>query len=141
MANDENLIPLGSDKRTKSEQREIQRKGGIASGKSRSIKAREKEEWMELLSLPMKEGELDELKSLAGVKGANLTVSKQMKAVLIREVLKGNLRAYELLLRCVGMEEPEPQEASQGQSNSFVEALNNTAAEVWADEAENAEKE
>lgn len=33
MANEENLIPL--DKRTKSEQREIAKKGGIASGASR----------------------------------------------------------------------------------------------------------
>lgn len=33
MANDENLIPL--NKQTKSKQREIQRKGGIASGQAR----------------------------------------------------------------------------------------------------------
>ena len=131
----ENLIPLGSDKLTKAEQREIQRKGGIASGKARSIKAREKAEWEELLSLPMKSGKVDKIKSLADVKGANLTVSKAMKAKIVSEVLKGNLRAYELLLRCVGMDEPEPQEPPQEQSNSFVDALNNTAAEVWANEA------
>ena len=130
MANEQNLIP-GQHKLTVEELS----RGGKNSAKARSIKAREKEEWLELLSLPMKEGELDEIKSLAGVKGANLTVSKQMKAVLIREALKGNLRAYELLLRVIGMDEPEPQEPSQGQANSFVEALNNTAAEVWANEA------
>ena len=135
MANEENLKPLGSDKLTKSEQREIQRKGGIASGKARSIKAREKAEWEELLSLPMKSGKVDKIKSLADVKGANLTVSKAMKAKIVSEVLKGNLRAYELLLRCVGMEEPEPQESPQSVSNGFADALNGTAAEVWADEA------
>ena len=131
----ENLIPLGSDKLTKAEQREIQRKGGIASGKSRSIKAKEKAEWEELLSLPMKTGKLDKIKSLADVKGANLTVSKAMKAKIVSEVLKGNLRAYELLLRCVGMDEPEPQEPSQGQASGFVDALNDTAEGVWANEA------
>lgn len=141
MANEENLKPFGSGKLTKSEERELQRKGGVNSGKSRSIKAKEKAEWEELLSLPMKSGKVDKIKSLADVKGANLTVSKAMKAKIVSEVLKGNLRAYELLLRCVGMEEPEPQEPSQGQANSFVEALNNTAAEVWANEDEAPEKE
>ena len=135
MANEENLKPFGSGKLTESEERELQRKGGKNSGKARSLKAKEKAEWEELLSLPMKSGKVDKIKSLADVKGANLTVSKAMKAKIVSEVLKGNLRAYELLLRCVGMDKPEPPESSQGQANSFVEALNNTAAEVWADEA------
>ena len=132
MANEQNLIP--NSERTPSELREMCRKGGIASGKARSIKAREREEWKELLSLPMEEGALDELKSIRGIKGANLTLSKQLKAVLIREALKGNLKAYELLLRLIGMDEPEPQEAPQEQSNGFVGALSNAAAEVWANE-------
>jgi hypothetical protein len=141
VANEENLKPFGSGKLTESEERELQRKGGKNSGKARSIKAREKAEWEELLSLPMKSGKVDKIKSLADVKGANLTVSKAMKAKIVSEVLKGNLRAYELLLRCVGMDEPEPPEGSQGQTNSFVDALNNTAAEVWANENEAPEKE
>lgn len=139
MANEENLIPMSE--RSKSEARELGRKGGINSGKARSIKAKEKAEWEELLSLPMKSGKVDKIKSLADVKGANLTVSKAMKAKIVSEVLKGNLRAYELLLRCVGMDEPEPQEPSQGQASGFVGALNNAAAEVWADENEAPEKE
>ena len=130
----EDIIRYNEERSTEEAQRNG-RKGGIASGKSRSIKAREKEEWAELLSLPMKEGDLDELKSIAGIKGANLTLSKQLKAVLVREALKGNLRAYELLLRLIGMDEPEPQEAPQEQTNGFVNALNGTAAEVWANEA------
>ena len=138
MANDENLIPMSE--RSTSEVRELGRKGGIASGKARSIKAREKAEWEELLSLPMKSGKVDKIKSLADVKGANLTVSKAMKAKIVSEVLKGNLRAYELLLRCVGMEEPEPQENPQDSANNFVDALNHTAAEVWANEASEEEK-
>lgn len=133
MANEENLIPMSE--RSKSEARELGRKGGINSGKTRSIKAKEKEEWMELLSLPMKSGKVDKIKSLADVKGANLTVSKAMKAKIVAEVLKGNLRAYELLLRCVGMDEPEPPEDPRGQASGFVNALCNTAAEVWDDEA------
>lgn len=138
MANEENLIPMSE--RSKSEARELGRKGGIASGKARSIKAMEKAEWEELLNLPMKSGKVDKIKSLADVKGANLTVSKAMKAKIVSEVLKGNLRAYELLLRCLGMEEPEPQDNSQDNANSFVDALNHTAVEVWANEAPEEEK-
>lgn len=130
----EDIIRYNEERTTEEAQRNG-RKGGIASGISRSLKAREREEWKELLSLPMQEGDLDELKSIAGIKGANLTLSKQLKAVLIREALKGNLKAYELLLRCTGMDEPEPQEAPQEQTNGLVGALNNTAAEVWANEA------
>lgn len=132
-----NLMPIEevNSRRTREQHSADSRKGGIASGKARSIKAREKAEWEELLSLPMKSGKVDKIKSLADVKGANLTVSKAMKAKIVAEVLKGNLRAYELLLRCVGMDEPEPMESSQGQGNSFVDALNDTAVEVWANEA------
>ena len=111
------------------------------SVESRNLKKRDREEWAELLSLPMKDGDLDELKSIGAIKGANLTLSKQLKAVLIREALKGNLKAYELLLRCVGIDEPEPQENQQSQSSNFVEALTNTAAEVWANENEAPKKE
>ena len=105
------------------------------SVESRNRRKRDREEWDELFSLPMKDGDLDELTSITGIKGANLTLSKQLKAVLVREALKGNLKAYELLMRYAGMEEPEPQEAPQEQSNGFVNALNGTAAEVWANEA------
>lgn len=136
MAGNPNIAEYGKNTQytSGSEAVENGRKGGIASGISRSIKARDREEWAELLSLPMKDGELDELKSIAGIKGANLTLSKQLKAVLIREALKGNLKAYELLLRVTGMDEPEPQEPQQGQSSGFVDALNHTASEVWANE-------
>ena len=58
MANDENLKPFGSGKRTVSEERALQSKGGKNSGKTRSIKAKEKEEWMELLSEGIGEDEL-----------------------------------------------------------------------------------
>lgn len=136
MANEQNLKPFGSDKLTETEQRELQRAGGIASGKARSARAREKEEWARLLSMAMSSGDAEDIQSLAEAKKANLSISTAMKVKLITEALKGNLKAYEIIQRYAGAEEPEPPEASQGQaSNSFVDALNKTAAEVWANEA------
>ena len=137
MANEENLIPM--DKRTKAEARELGRQGGIASGKVRSARAREKEEWARLLSMAMSSGEAEDIQSLADAKKANLSISTAMKIKLITEALKGNIKAYETIYRYAGAEEPEPQEATQSQSNSFVDALNQRAAEVWASEV--AEKE
>lgn len=130
MANEQNLIP-GGHKLTVEEAS----RGGKNSVISKNRKKRDREEWDELFSLPMKDGDLDELTSITGIKGANLTLSKQLKAVLVREALKGNLKAYELLMRYAGMEEPEPQEAPQEQSNGFVNALNGVASEVWENEA------
>lgn len=141
MANEENLKPFGSDKLTEAEQRQLQRAGGIASGKARSAKAREREEWQRLLSMAMNSGDAVEIKSLADAKKANLSISTAMKVKLITEALKGNLKAYEIIQRYAGAEEPEPQETSQGQSNSFVDALNSKAAEVWANEDKPPEKE
>lgn len=51
MANEENLIPM--DQRTESEQREIQRAGGIASGAARRRKRALKEAADLYLSLPV----------------------------------------------------------------------------------------
>ena len=141
MANEQNLKPFGSDKLTQAEQREIQRAGGIASGKARGARAREKEEWARLLSMAMSSGEAEDIQSLADAKKANLSISTAMKIKLITEALKGNIKAYETIYRYAGAEEPEAPEASQGQSSGFVDALNKKAAEVWASEAENAEKE
>lgn len=135
MANEQNLKPLGSDKLTMAEQREIQRAGGIASGKARSAKAREREEWQKLLGMAMANGTAEEITSLADAKKANMSISTAMKVKLITEALKGNLKAYEIIQRYAGSEEPETQEETQDQSNGFVAALNHTAAEVWKDEA------
>lgn len=134
MAGTDNLKPLGSDKRTIAEQRAIQRAGGIASGKARSAKAREKEEWARLLSMAMNSGTAEDIESLADAKKKNLSISTAMKIKLITEALKGNIKAYEIIQRYAGAEEPEPIEQQQNGGNGFVDALNKAAAEVWANE-------
>lgn len=51
MANDSNIVPYQFDKQTASEQREIARKGGIASGEAR----REKKEFREFAKIVLDE--------------------------------------------------------------------------------------
>lgn len=84
MNGQENLIPL--NERTKEEQREIARMGGIASGKARAARKTFKEELLLLLET----GDTQEKISLQ----------------LIQEAMSGNIKAFEVIRDTVG-EKPE----------------------------------
>lgn len=134
MAGEDNLIPM--NQRTKAEQREIARKGGIASGKARSANAQMKKRLEQIIQMTLKEGKADKIKSLADAKGANLTVSDALLVKLVTMALSGNVKAINTLMGMLDSGEAEAQQPQQSSSNGFVEALNSTAAEVWANEAE-----
>ena len=89
----------------------------------------------QLVKMTLKEGKADKIKSLADAKGANLTVSDALLVKLVTMALSGNIKAMNKLMELIGMNSPEPKEAPQGISDSFVNALNDSAEEVWADEA------
>lgn len=80
MANNENLVDLRT--RTTEEQREIARKGGIASGKARKERKTFKEELLLLLS----EGDTQEKISLA----------------ILQKAMNGDIKAYESIRDTVG---------------------------------------
>ena len=90
MANEQNLIP--QSKRTKKEQREIAKKGGIASGKARAEKAdfkRKCQIWMESTVAH------DE-------KGNPLTGADLMVAVAAKQLSEGNSKFWELMRDTAG---------------------------------------
>ena len=90
MAGEENLIP--QSERTKEEQREIARKGGIASGKARREKAdlrRQMQIWLESDVTTDKHGN--------PMSGAQL-----MAAIAAREAAKGNAKFWELIRDTAG---------------------------------------
>ena len=99
MANEKNLKP--QNKRTKSEQREIAKKGGIASGKKRRELKTLKEELLTLLAT----GDTQEKISLA----------------VIKKALKGDLKAFELIRDTTGQKSPEKIEVSQSIDESIKE--------------------
>ena len=78
--NEDNLIPM--NERTKEEQREIARQGGIASGKAR----RERKTLREELLLLLEKGDTQEKISLA----------------MIKEALGGNTKAFEVIRDTIG---------------------------------------
>lgn len=130
---EENLIPM--NERTEDERRKIARMGGIASGESRRQSADLKKRLREIANMALKEGNIDEIKTLADAKGANLTISDALLVKLVTMALSGNIKAMNKLMELLGNDPTEAQEAPQSVTSGFIDALSGTAAEVWANEA------
>lgn len=99
MAYEKNLKPQNT--RTKEEQREIARKGGIASGKKRREQKTLKEELLLLLA----EGD----------------TQKKISLALIRKALQGNTKAFEVIRDSTGQKCVEKVEISQTVDESIKE--------------------
>lgn len=97
--NEENLIPF--NERTEEEQREIARKGGIASGESRRKRKTLKEELLILLS----QNDTQEKISLS----------------LIKQAIEGNTKAFEIIRDTVGEKPKEEIEVTDMTNKKFDE--------------------
>lgn len=90
MANEQNLKP--ANKRTKSEHREIARKGGVASGKARRKKANLKKAFETILQAdvasPNVKKQLEDM-------GVDTTNEMALAMVMMQKAMKGNVRAFE----------------------------------------------
>ena len=120
MAN--NLIP--QSERTKDEQREVARMGGIASGKARREKKAMKETLEALLSMPLKDGvsaDVDTIKSLAEMKGKNITVQEAIMLAQIQKAMKGDTRAAEYVRDTSGNKPKDDVSISGSLNNPFAE--------------------
>lgn len=92
--NEQNLKPFGE--RTEEEQREIHRKGGIASGKARA----EKRDLRKALEMLLEQTFTDK-------KGNTKTGTQAVTERLFAEVMKGNVKAFEVLRDTVGQKPVE----------------------------------
>jgi hypothetical protein len=73
---------------------------GIASGKARRERKALNDTLNELFSMPIKDGNLNDLesiKSLASIKGKNITVQEAVVLAQIQKALKGDQKAARLL--------------------------------------------
>lgn len=119
-----NLIPV--TERTKEEQREIQRKGGIASGKARRQKRRLKEIADIMLEMTIGEGRLSDLeniKEITEVADKKITTADAMVFAQIQKALKGDNKSFELIRDLVG-ENPANQTVDDGEIAKVDELLN-----------------
>lgn len=96
MANNQNLEGKGFESRTTEEQREIARMGGIASGRARA----EKRDLRKALELLLEQNYTDK-------KGVMRTGAQAITEKLFSEVMKGNVRAFEVLRDTVGQKPVE----------------------------------
>ena len=100
---EENLIP--NEERTPEELRKITTQGGIASGKARRQRKLLRETLEIILSKPFKDGDIDnidEIKSIAGIKGTNLTADQIMMVRMVDKAIKGDAKAIEYITNMLG---------------------------------------
>ncbi len=136
MANEENL-KKGKDTQFRSGEEAAKNgaKGGKRSGEVRSMNAEMRKRLEQIVKMTLKDGKADKIKNLADAKGANLTISDALLVKLVTMALAGNIKAMNKLMELLGMDSPAPPEAPQEHVSGFVNALNDTASEVWANEA------
>jgi hypothetical protein len=87
------------------EARERGRKGGVASGKARREKKLMRETLDILLSMPLKDGnieDVDDIRSFASIKGKNISVQEAIVIAQIQKAMKGDTRAAEYVRDTIG---------------------------------------
>lgn len=109
MAGNEKNLKANSE-RSPSERRALAKKAGIASGKARREKKAMRETLEELLTMPIKSGELDDIekiKSLAGMRGKNISTQEAIMISMIKKAIKGDVKAAEYIRDTAGQKQTE----------------------------------
>jgi hypothetical protein len=112
---------------TPEERREAGRKGGIASGEAKRRKKAMRERLEVLLELPLKSGkkaDLDNIKNLTALKGANITVQDAVMLAQIQKALKGDTSAAIFVRDTVG-EKPGDKTIISGNLDTGADKLAN----------------
>jgi hypothetical protein len=110
---------------TSEEAREIGRKGGIASAKARRKRKAIKETLDALLSMTLKESEaanIEEVQSIAALKGKNITVQEAILLSQIQKAIKGDARAALLIFEMLGNDSGGTTEQAESH-NALIEAI------------------
>lgn len=93
--NPQNLVK--NEDRTPEERRRNARKAGKASAEARRRKRDMRETFRDLLDMPLKEGDLDEVTALAGANRKNVTVGEAIALVMAFKAVKGDVKAAEFV--------------------------------------------
>lgn len=99
MANEQNLKPI--TERSKEEQREIQRRGGIASGKARRKKADLKKAFNTILKADVANENISKQLEALGFEATN---EMALAMVMMQKAMKGNVKAFEQIARLVAID-------------------------------------
>lgn len=144
---EKDLKPFGRGFRSESEEKSLQAKGGINSGKKRRWQAEQRERLRTLMGMTL----TPELISKLREQGANIpdgaTMSDGMDAAMMIAAILGDPRAYDVVNQYAGKAKKTDAEqeiiesqasAASGEDDAaaddgFIQALNASAAEDWAD--------
>ena len=96
----EDLVPL--NRRTKDEQKEIAKKGGIASGVARRKKRSMREVLKMLKDMPVKDRKIIAQLQAAGIDDKDMTIGAAMAFSAIVHAMKGNGQMMKLVLDVMG---------------------------------------
>lgn len=121
MANDDNLTPI----RTVEEAREKGRKGGLASAASRREKKALRETLEDLLTMSIKNGKptsVEKIKSIAAIKGKNISVQEAIMLAQIQKAIRGDVRAAEFIRDTIG-QKPQDNMIVSGEVNNPMAGL------------------
>ena len=123
MANDgiENLIP--QSERTKEEQREIARQGGIASGKARREKRDRKQRAAELFDLTMQGAGVEKIKKFFNINDDLTAYETMVLSCFMKAMQKGDANALEKLLKIAGEQFTELLDVSVGKSEKLADIM------------------
>jgi hypothetical protein len=123
MARQDNL--LKAEDLTSEQLRKRATNGGIASGKARRKRKAIKETLNTLLTMTLKNddpADLDEIQSIAALKGKNITVQEAIAFAQIQKAIKGDTRAAMLLLEMLGDDIASTTEQAESH-NALIEAI------------------
>jgi len=98
-----NLIPY--NELTEEQQRDLTVAGGKASVEAKRKRKALKETLEILLSKPYKDGKIDdieEIKSIADLKGTNITTDQIIMVSMVNKAMKGDQRAIEYITNVIG---------------------------------------
>jgi len=146
MNNSDNLIPMSQ--RSENEARELGRKGGVASGKSRRERKTIREGFNAILAAPVKDK--DVLKELKAA-GAQTNAQGLLLLRIYQKAINGDMQAAKLLLTAIGEADPAAIEHARAKediaylrlekeiaiheppesTSNLIEAMMSTADEVW----------
>ena len=131
MANNENLIPF--NRRTVSEQREIQSAGGRASGAARRRTAKLRETMNRLLTMKVDVGELSDVLISDG---GESTYEEVIGMAMIQEAMNGNVKAYNAIMATVGQTDKSEEDLEENRIRT-ERAKRARDQEVGSDSEEN----
>ena len=135
LANEGNLIP--ANKRSKSEHREIAKRGGVASGKARRKKADFQKALKTILSSEVNH---DQLAIMLKKMGFDNTNESAIALVTIQKALKGDMRAIELIERSTAQVNKDSLDKAEQKERIKALKLDNQRRELELNDGVNGER-